>query len=67
MQRLAHDVAVTPPTLLSIWIAVIPFGGAGDLEIHVAEMVLVAQDIGEHADLLAFLDQAHRDTRDRAI
>jgi len=27
----------------------------------------VAQDVGEHADLVAFLDQAHRDARDREL
>ena len=40
--------------------------GAGDLEVHVAEVVLVAEDVGEHREALAFLDQAHGDAGDRA-
>ena len=38
---------------------------AGDLEVHVAEMILVAEDVGEHGEALAFLDQAHGDAGDR--
>ena len=40
-------------------------GGAGHLEVHVAEMILVAEDVGEHREALAFLDQAHGDAGDR--
>ena len=36
-------------------------GGAGDLEVHVAEVVFVAQDVGEHGEAVAFPDQAHGD------
>src|SRR5581483_8198925 len=43
------------------------FRRAGDLEVHVAEMVLVAQDVGEDGDVLAVLDEAHRDARDRRL
>src|SRR5215813_11519095 len=39
--------------------------GAGDLEIHVTEMILVAEDVGEHGKSLRFLDQPHGDARDR--
>jgi hypothetical protein len=35
--------------------------GAGDFEIHVAEVILVAQYVGEHREAVAFLDEAHRD------
>ena len=35
--------------------------GAGDLEVHVAERVLGAQDVGERDVLAALVDQAHRD------
>ena len=46
-------------------------GGAGDLEVHVAERVLGAQDVGERLeDVLAIDvagDQTHRDTRDRGL
>ena len=36
--------------LMSICSAVTPALGAGDLEVHVAEMVLVAEDVGEHGE-----------------
>src|SRR3546814_4503960 len=32
---------------------------AGNLEIHVAQMVFVAQDIGQHGELAAVFDEAH--------
>jgi hypothetical protein len=35
--------------------------GAGHLEVHVAEVILVTQDVGQHREPVAFLDQAHRD------
>ena len=38
---------------------------AGDLEVHVAEVIFVTQDVGEHREALAFLDQAHGDAGDR--
>ena len=38
--------------------------GAGDLEVHVAQVILVAEDVGEHGEAVAFLDQAHRDAGD---
>ena len=41
--------------------------GAGDLEVHVAQVVLVAQDVGEHGEVLALLDEAHGDARHRAL
>src|ERR671913_357257 len=37
---------------------------AGDLEVHVAEMVLVAEDVADHREVLTFEDQAHGDARD---
>ena len=37
--------------------------GAGHLEVHVAEMVLVAEDVGEHGIALVLEDEAHGDTR----
>jgi hypothetical protein len=39
--------------------------GAAHLEVHVAEVVLVAEDVGEHRVAIALLDEAHRDARDR--
>src|SRR5699024_3837252 len=38
---------------------------AGHLEVHVAEMVLVTENIGEHGELVAVLDQTHGDTGHR--
>ena len=38
--------------------------GAGDLEVHVAEVILVAEDVGQHREAVAFLDEAHRDAGD---
>ena len=40
---------------------------AGDLEVHVAEMVLVAEDVGEHHEGVVLLDEAHRHTGDRGL
>ncbi len=40
--------------------------GAGDLEVHVAEMILVAEDVGEDGKAVGLLDQAHGDAGDRA-
>ena len=39
--------------LMSICSAVTPLFGAGHLEVHVAEMVLVAEDVGEDGEALA--------------
>jgi hypothetical protein len=39
-------------------------GGAGHLEVHVAEVVLVTENIRQHREAVALFDQAHRDTRD---
>src|ERR1051326_1558059 len=38
--------------------------GPRDLEVHVAEVVLVAEDVGEHGEAVAFLDEAHGDAGD---
>ena len=37
---------------------------AGDLEIHVAEVILVTEDVGQHLEAAAFEHQAHRNTGD---
>ena len=41
--------------------------GADHLEIHVAEVVLVAEDVGEHHHLVTLLDQAHGHAGDRRL
>ena len=38
--------------------------GAGHLEVHVAQVILVAEDVGQHREAVAFLDEAHRDAGD---
>ena len=38
---------------------------SGDLEIHVAEMIFVAENVGQNRKAAIFLDQAHGDTGDR--
>ncbi len=53
----------TPVILMSICSAVIPVARAGDLEVHVAEVVLGALDVGEDDVVVALLDEAHRDAR----
>ena len=41
--------------------------GAADLEVHVAQVILVAEDVGQDGDAVAFLDQAHRDAGHRRL
>src|SRR4051812_46332369 len=41
--------------------------GAGDLEVHVAEVVLDAGDVGEDGVVVALLDEAHGHARDGAL
>ena len=55
----------TPVILMSICSAVIPVLGAGDLEVHVAEVILRALDVGQDDVVVALLDEAHRDAGDR--
>jgi hypothetical protein len=52
---------------MSICSAVMPSVGAGHLEVHVAEVILVAEDVGQHREAVAFLDQAHRDAGHRRL
>src|SRR5690606_8836720 len=39
--------------------------GTGHLEVHVAQVIFVTQNVRKNGELLAFQDQAHGDTRDR--
>src|SRR4030088_1508279 len=39
--------------------------GAGDLEVHVAEMILVTENVRQHREARAFQDETHGDTRRR--
>ena len=59
--------SVIPWFLRSSWMPVTPALGAGDLEVHVAEVVFVADDVGQE-DVAAggfVLHQADRDAADR--
>src|SRR5581483_10236600 len=44
-----------------------PVRRAGDLEVHVAQVVLRALDVGEDDVVVALLDEAHRDAGDRRL
>src|SRR5262249_24470837 len=45
--------------------AVDPQPAAGDLEVHVADVVLVAHDVGQQGEAVRLLDQPDRDPRHR--
>ena len=38
--------------------------GSRHLEVHVAQVVFVAEDVGEHGDTVVLVDQAHGDSGD---
>ena len=38
--------------------------GAANFEVHVAEVVFIAQDVGEDGDFVAFFDESHGDASD---
>ena len=40
-------------------------GRTGNLEVHVAEMILVADDVRQNRDAIRFLDEAHGDASNR--
>src|SRR5690606_14693525 len=42
-------------------------GGTGNLEVHVAQVVFVTEDVGQNGKLVAFLDQTHGDTGHRRL
>ena len=39
--------------------------GAGNLEVHVAKVIIITQDVGQDGDAIGFLDEAHGDARHR--
>src|SRR5690606_29862965 len=41
--------------------------GTGYLEIHVAQLIFVTQNVGQNRELVAFLDQTHGDTGNRCL
>ena len=42
-------------------------GATGDLEVHVAEVIFVAEDVGEHLELAALEHEAHGDACHRRL
>ena len=66
-QRLIHDLASNPLDLdihLQRGDATV---GAGNLEVHVTEVIFIAQDVGEYCKVIAFLDETHRNTGNRRL
>src|SRR5581483_3023308 len=51
LERVSHDL----------------LGDAGDLDVHLAQVVLRALDVGEDDVVVALLDEAHRDAGDRRL
>ena len=51
---------------MSIWTRGDAGLGSADLEVHVAQVILVAKDVGQHGHAVAFLDEAHGDAGRRA-
>ena len=41
--------------------------GTRDFKVHITQVILITQDIGENRKLIAFLHQTHRDTCDRSL
>ena len=62
-ERCLHDLLGDPFDLDIHLQGSYAFGGASNFEIHVAQMVFVAQDIGQYGETTAFLDQSHGDAR----
>ena len=59
-----HDLACDPGYLAVHLKGRNPFTRAADLEIHIAEVVFVPEDVGQDAHFIAFLNQAHGDSGD---
>ncbi len=67
IERLLHDLAGDAVDLDVHLQRRDAVAGAGNLEVHVSEMVLVAHDVREHHELVTLLDEAHGDTGDRRL
>ena len=66
LERVAQDVEGDPGDLDVHLQGRDAVRGAGDLEVHVAEVILDAGDVGEDDVVVALLDQAHRHAGDGA-
>src|SRR5690606_33498923 len=67
LQGVAHDLRRQYGALVVHLDGRDALGGAADLEVHVAEVVLVTDDVGEDGDLVALLHQAHGDAGHRRL
>ena len=67
LQRFAHDLLAQTSDLDVHLDGGDAVGRATDLEVHVTEMILVAEDVGQDGILFALHDEAHRHTRDRRL
>src|SRR5690606_9392664 len=66
LQRLAHDRSRDAANLDVHLKRRDALRGAGDLEVHVAQRVLAAEDVGEDLVTVALLDEAHSDASHRS-
>src|SRR5581483_5404805 len=66
-ERALHDLARDPRDLDVHLERGDPVARAGDLEVHVAEVVLRPLDVREDDVVVALLDEAHRDAGDRRL
>ena len=66
-QRLAHDLLGDARDLDIHLQRSDPFARARDLEVHVAEVVFVTENVAEHREALALEDEAHRNARGRVL
>src|SRR5882672_8100565 len=63
LQGFADDLEIEPLDLDVHLDRGDPFARPGDLEVHVAQVLLAAEDVRQDRDALAFLDETHRDAR----
>ncbi len=67
VQGFVHDLLLQPGDLDVHLDGGNALVGSADLEIHVAEMILVTEDVRQDGVLLALHDEAHRDAGDRCL
>ena len=66
-QGLAHDIPVDTVYLDVHLQRGDPVTGTDHLEVHVAQVIFIAQNVREDHDFVVFLDQAHGDTGNRIL
>ena len=71
LKRLLHDVLGQPGHLDVHLAGCNAVGRSGELEVHVAQVILSSEDVAEDSDAVAARveigDQTHRDARDRLL